>query len=87
MKPQRKRALTLAASAAAFLAAFLYASGLPPFQVLLAAGGLAFIAAALIGGIALQERSDAKHAAKNKAQNQAVEADDRQRAKWEASLR
>lgn len=87
MKPQRKRALALAASAAAFLAAFLVASGMPPFQVTLAAGGLTSIAGLLIALIALQERSDAKAAAKTKARNRAVEADDRQRAKWEASLR
>ena len=85
MKAQRKRTLTLVAAAAVFLAVFLWQAGPMAWRpLLLAGGGLSFIAFLLIGGIALQERSDNKHAALVRARNEASEADPREVKRWEA---
>lgn len=86
MTAQSRRAIVLAGGAAAFAAAFLVISGMPLFQVTLTIGGGALIALVMVGGIALLERIDAKHAAKTQRRNREIEADDRQRKLWEKRL-
>ncbi len=87
MTSQRKRALVLASGAAVFLALFLWqASPMAWRPLVLAVGGFSLITFLLIAGIALQERSDAKHAARVAARNQAVEADPVARKQWERRM-
>lgn len=83
-KKARPRDAGIVASVALFLPVVLWPvtpSALRP--LLLATCGLAFIAALAIAAVALQERSDAGHAAKVRARNEAVEADPVRRQRWE----
>jgi hypothetical protein len=79
MTSQRKRALTVAGFAVAFLTAFLALSGLGWQPALLAGGGMAVIAGLLVLTLHLVEANDTKAAEVNLARIRAAEEQESRR--------